>query len=82
MNFAKKQNQLADDGATRRYNAKFKNKEKCKTPHVTEQQIKEAFVKTVNAILENKDQVIKDCKELILELTDTTLIAEKNKTAR
>ena len=28
-------------------------------------------------MLENKEQVIKDCKELILELTDTTLIKEK-----
>lgn len=60
-----------------RCNAKFKNKEKCRTPHVTEQQIKEAFVKTVNSMIENKEQVIKDCKELILELTDTTLIEEK-----
>ena len=28
-------------------------------------------------IIENKEQVIKDCKELILERTDTTLIKEK-----
>ena len=76
-NFANKQNQIADDGETRRCNAKFKNKEKCKTPHVTEEQIKEAFVKTVNSMIENKKQVIKDCKELILELADTTLIEEK-----
>lgn len=77
MNFANKQNQLADDGATKQCNAKFKNKEKCKTPHLTEEQIKEAFIKATNSIIENKDQVIEDCKELILELTDTTLIEEK-----
>lgn len=58
-------------------NAKFKNKEKCKTPHVTEEQIKEEFIKQVNVMIKNKRQVMKDCKALILELTGTTLIKEK-----
>ena len=52
-------------------NNKFKNKEKCKTPHLTEEQIKEEFVKEFNRLIVNKDEIIKDCEDAILELTNT-----------
>ena len=35
-------------------NNKFKNKKKCKTPHLTEEQIKEEFVKAFNNLVSNK----------------------------
>ena len=38
-------------------NAKF-NKEECKTPHITESEIKEGFIKAINRILGNKDELI------------------------
>ena len=75
--FSDRENRIAKDAATRRCNAKFKNKEKCKTPHITEEQIKKEFIKQVNEVIENKEQIIEDCERLILELTDITLIEEK-----
>ena len=58
-------------------NAKFKNEEKCKTPHITGKQIKKEFIKQVNEVIENREQITEDCERLILELTDTKLIEEK-----
>ncbi|MDO4504463.1 MAG: hypothetical protein Q4B84_04945 [Clostridia bacterium] len=58
-------------------NNKFKNKEKCKTPNLTEEQIKEEFVKEFNRLIANKDEIIKDCENAILELTNTENIDAK-----
>jgi DNA invertase Pin-like site-specific DNA recombinase len=55
-------------------NHKFKNEKKCKTPHLTEKQLKEIFMKAFNKIVENKVQIIKDCKILLLEIYDTSKI--------
>lgn len=60
-----------------RCNAKFKNKEKCKTPHVTEEQIKDGFINAVNSLIVDKKSIIDECEKLILELTDMSLIEEK-----
>ena len=58
-------------------NNKFKNKEKCKTPHLTEEQIKEEFVKVFNNLVSNKEKVIKDCENIVLSLVDTEDIDSK-----
>jgi len=55
-------------------NKKFKNKEKCKTPHLSEEQIKENFIKAFNNLIENKESIIKDCEEVILSIIDTKAI--------
>jgi chromosome segregation ATPase len=52
-------------------NNKFKNKKKCKTPHLTEEEIKKEFVKAFNNLISNKDEVIKECENTILSLADT-----------
>ena len=52
-------------------NNKFKNKNKCKTPHLTEEQIKEEFVKAFNNLVSNKEEVIKDCENTVLSLINT-----------
>ena len=52
-------------------NNKFKNKEKCKTPHLTEEQMKEEFVKAFNNLVSNKEEVIKDCENTALSLVNT-----------
>lgn len=52
-------------------NNKFKNKEKCKTPHLTEEQMKEEFVKAFNNLVSNKEEVIKDCENTVLSLVNT-----------
>ena len=52
-------------------NKKFKNKEKCRTPHLTEKQIKQAFIKEFNKLIDNKDEVIRDCENTVLSLANT-----------
>ncbi|HAS72881.1 MAG TPA: hypothetical protein DCS67_01905 [Clostridiales bacterium UBA8960] len=56
---------------------KYDNGEPCKTPHVTEDQIKAAFVEEMNRVITNKDQVLDDIKILIASLTDTRELEEK-----
>lgn len=57
-----------------RCNNKYKNKEKCKTPHFYEKDIKEEFVKAFNNLIGNKEEIIKECRSIVLSLTDTESI--------
>lgn len=43
-------------------NNKFKNKDKCKIPHLSEEAIKESFVKAVNRLLSDRDEVLAGLK--------------------
>jgi len=61
---------------------KYDNGEPCKTPHVTEDQIKAAFVEEMNRVIANKDQVLSDISKLITTLTDTRELEEKESAAR
>lgn len=61
-------------------NHKYKNKEKCKTPHLYEDELKKAFVGAFNSILQNKDDVISSYDAIIEKLTDKRLLdLEHNK---
>lgn len=60
-----------------RCNSKYRNKESCKTSHVTEEQIKNGFINAVNSLIVDKKSIIDECEKLILELTDMSLIEEK-----
>lgn len=53
-------------------NHKYGNRDRCRTPHIYEETIKKAFIKVFNCILNNKDELIQDYKNMILELMDTT----------
>ena len=53
-------------------NRKFKNDKKCQTPHLTEDEIKEAFVKAVNAVIPEKDELIANTKVMMRTVCDTT----------
>lgn len=58
-------------------NNKFKNKEhKCQTPHLTEQEIKDLFLKAYNEALGNKERIVNDTAEVIDLLTNTTKLDE------
>ncbi len=58
-------------------NNKFKNKEhKCQTPHLTEQEIKDLFIKAYNEALGNKERIVNDTAEVIDLLTNTTKLDE------
>ena len=52
-------------------NHKFKNNERCKTPHLYEDEIKEAFLKAFNQLITNKDEIIENCEAMKRVLTDT-----------
>jgi hypothetical protein len=60
---------------------KYDNGEPCKTPHVTEDQIKAAFVEEINRLIANKDQVLTDIKMFIATLTDSRDLEEREATA-
>jgi len=53
-------------------NSKFKNKVRCKTPKLTEEEIKEKFLVAYNQLIGKRDRVIADCKEMMKMLCDTS----------
>ncbi len=58
-------------------NYKFKNEKKCKTPHIYEDQIKEAFIKAFNSLIEDKEEIITGYEVILEELLDTTKLEKK-----
>ena len=58
-------------------NAKFKGKQKCDTPHLTEESIQQKFLAAFNGLLADRDFIITDTKELMARLTDTTGLEEE-----
>jgi site-specific DNA recombinase len=53
-------------------NAKFKNNEKCSTPHLYEDNFKHAFLDVFNSLLENKAETLQGYEAIIQALTDTS----------
>lgn len=60
-----------------RCNAKYRHQEKCAAPHLTEEQIKAAFVKVMNRLIENKKRIAADSKMLMRQLTDCTALEQE-----
>ncbi len=58
-------------------NAKFKGKDKCDTPHLTEEAIQRKFLAAFNALLADRNFIIADTKELMARLTDTSRLEEE-----
>jgi len=58
-------------------NNKFqKDKVKCQTPHLSEEEIKNKFIQAYNVTMEDKDRIIQDSNKVIELLSDTTQIDE------
>jgi len=55
-------------------NHKFTNKDKCRTPHIYEDDLKRAFVDAFNNIIENKDEILREYVKIIDRLTDTSAL--------
>lgn len=53
-------------------NAKFQREHKCRTPHLTEEQIKEAYRDALSQLLVDRDTLIEDIRLLKKKLTDCT----------
>ncbi len=56
----------------------FKNDERCSTPHIYGDTLKEAFLQAFNNILKNKDEILKRYEEIIQALLDTTKLDEEH----
>ena len=52
-------------------NHKFKGKEKCSTPKLEEEQIKELFVKAVNLLITDPKEIIRNYEEVRPLIFDT-----------
>ena len=49
---------------------KFKNDDRCRTPHLYEDDVKAAFIRAMNGMIEDKDDLIAEYKQIIRRLTD------------
>ena len=54
--------------------AKYKNDTPCKTPNITEDEIKVRFLNAFNQLYDNRKQLIEDCRLIQETLTNTTEI--------
>ena len=63
-------------------NAKFRNKTRCKTPHLTEDEIKTAFVQLVNSLITDRHEVLEELRTVQATLSGTEeLEAEQRRLA-
>ena len=62
--------------------SKAKGKEKCSTPHLTEEEIKSLFVKAYNLVMSEKERLLEDTKEIIELLTETSSLDERIESAK
>ncbi len=58
-------------------NNKFKNKEKCNTPHLSEATLQEGFVKVFNELIENRKELITFIEETVLKVCDVSELDKK-----
>lgn len=65
-----------------RCNMKYGKGKKCDSPHVTEEQIKAVFVKAVNRMLRNKDELITNAQIIIETLCDGGRLEDEKKRLR
>jgi site-specific DNA recombinase len=57
-------------------NAKFKNDEKCSTPHLYEDTLKQAFLDDFNSLIENREEILQGYDAIIQVLTDMLIYNE------
>ncbi len=62
-----------------RCNGKYHG-EKCATPTLTEEQLKEGFLKAINSLIGIKESLLEDCREMQAVLSDTAALDEELKT--
>lgn len=62
-------------------NRKFDG-QKCTTPHLTEDEIKAAFIKAVNKLLKNKNELISNIELIRKTLCDVSALEEQQKSKR
>lgn len=58
-------------------NHKFSNNEKCTTPHLYEDEIKQRFIEVCNQIAADKDDFLTSCQQIVEMLSDTSALDKK-----
>ena len=58
-------------------NHKYQNGEKCKTPHLYEDEIKKRFIEVCNRIAADKENFVASCRQIVEMLSDTAAIDRK-----
>ena len=58
-------------------NHKFKNGEKCSTPHLYEDEIKKRFIEVCNRIAADKEDFVASCRQIVEMRSDTATIDRK-----
>lgn len=58
-------------------NHKFKNGEKCSTPHLYEDEIKKRFIEVCERVAANRNDFIASCQQIVEMLSDTAAIDRK-----
>ncbi len=61
-------------------NRKYENEVKCTTPHVTEEEIKEKFIKVINELIDNREELIENTKVMMEIACDCTEERQKKDT--
>lgn len=60
-------------------NAKFKEKKHCRTPHLTEDEIKAAFLRMANSLITDRDMILEELREDQSLLTGTEELEKEQK---
>lgn len=60
-------------------NSKFKDKTHCKTPHLTEDEIKDAFVSVVNQLITDREEVLEELRSVQATLSGTEELETRQK---
>jgi len=55
-----------------RCNRKYKNEQKCSTPHLTEDEIQQAFIRAVNIAISEKDEIIANVRDMMEMVCDVS----------
>lgn len=63
-------------------NDKFGGEQKCTTPHYTEQELKERFLKAYNDLLTDRESLLEDCRIMQQHLTNCDAIDDEIKDLR
>ncbi|MDO6355969.1 hypothetical protein Q3V94_12975 [Caloramator sp. CAR-1] len=58
-------------------NYKYKNEKKCKTPTISEDELKKAFVEVFNGVISNREEILKGYEEIIKKLVDVKELDDK-----
>ncbi len=60
-------------------NSKFKDKTRCQTPHLTEDEIREAFIRVVNSLITDRKEVLTELRTVRDMLTGTEEMEKEQK---